>query len=270
MAIVRTTTSRILAPYGEAYQAVIAGLNGAGLSIVTSSNPMVAEWKFSMRQNRYKGTVAVSVRSESEATAVADWSVDMFGNKHLQIINEVIAAMPTAVDDLGVDEALQRLGKMGRFFGFWEAAALSRYVHIDERVIELAQGTYGNRQGMLVLTTQRLFFFDKSLLSAKVEEFKFEAVGSLGFGKSLTGEVINISIGGRAAEIRQVAHGRGETFVQAYRGIRAGYEGGFGQPVTRPTDDLTEQIRKLAELRDSGILSEDEFTAKKLDLLNRM
>ena len=39
---------------------------------------------------------------------------------------------------------------------------------------------------------------------------------------------------------------------------------------TPDTPDTTEQIRKLAELRDSGILSEDEFQTKKAELLARM
>ena len=34
--------------------------------------------------------------------------------------------------------------------------------------------------------------------------------------------------------------------------------------------DIPEQTRKLANLRDAGILDEDEFEAKKLDLLDRM
>jgi hypothetical protein len=34
--------------------------------------------------------------------------------------------------------------------------------------------------------------------------------------------------------------------------------------------DLGEQIRKLAALRDEGLLTEDEFQAKKADLLSRM
>jgi len=54
-----------------------------------------------------------------------------------------------------------RLGKMGRFFGRREALALTDYVHLDERVVELAQGVYDKHQGMLVLTTRRLFFFDR-------------------------------------------------------------------------------------------------------------
>jgi hypothetical protein len=34
--------------------------------------------------------------------------------------------------------------------------------------------------------------------------------------------------------------------------------------------DLTEQLRKLGELRDAGILTDEEFTAKKADMLARM
>jgi hypothetical protein len=50
-----------------------------------------------------------------------------------------------------------------------------------------------------------------------------------------------------------------------------------GQPPTptvpTPTvaePDVADQIRKLAELRDAGIVSEAEFQAKKAELLQRM
>ncbi len=35
-------------------------------------------------------------------------------------------------------------------------------------------------------------------------------------------------------------------------------------------NDLVDQIRKLAELRDEGILSDEEFEAKKAEILRRM
>lgn len=38
-------------------------------------------------------------------------------------------------------------------------------------------------------------------------------------------------------------------------------------PPVEVTDDVVEQLKKLAELRDAGILTEDEFTAKKSKLL---
>lgn len=36
------------------------------------------------------------------------------------------------------------------------------------------------------------------------------------------------------------------------------------------TDMIIDQIRKLAELHDQGILTADEFTAKKTELLSRL
>lgn len=42
-------------------------------------------------------------------------------------------------------------------------------------------------------------------------------------------------------------------------------------PVTHaPQVDVTEQLRKLASLRDAGILSEEEFALKKTELLGRL
>ena len=162
---------------------------------------------------------------------------------------------------------------MGRFFGFQEASASLRTVHTDQRVVELAQGVYGGKQGMLVLTTQRLFFFDKSLLGAQVEEFEFSAIGSLGHAKKMGGEVISISISGRSVEIKQVAHGRAETFIQAFRKVKADVfvcvsSRAIVDEAAAP--DLADQIKKLAELPDMGVLSEDEFATKKAELLARM
>ncbi len=38
-------------------------------------------------------------------------------------------------------------------------------------------------------------------------------------------------------------------------------------PQPTPTEDLAAQLKQLAELRDKGILTEDEFSAKKKQLL---
>lgn len=41
-------------------------------------------------------------------------------------------------------------------------------------------------------------------------------------------------------------------------------------PTPEPTSDITNQIRGLAELKDQGILTEEEFNAKKQELLDRL
>lgn len=37
-----------------------------------------------------------------------------------------------------------------------------------------------------------------------------------------------------------------------------------------PKDDIYQEIRKLAELRDEGLITSEEFEAKKRDLLERL
>lgn len=271
--IVRTSSTRLIAPYEAAYSAVLSAMQAVGMDVPgPAANPIVGDSRRSLRKNRWAATVTAAVRPETSTTTVVDWSVDMLGDKHYEVLAEVVEAVDVPIDDLGVGDALDRLGKIGRFFGHLEARALTDYVHLDERVVELAQGVYGDRQGMLVLTTQRLFFFDKTLKGAKVEEFSLPAITSLGFSKKRTGESIDISISGRSAQIRQVAHGRAETFLAAFRAVRsaaARADAPAAQQVGAGPD-LADQIRKLSELRDAGILTEEEFTAKKAELLSRM
>ena len=38
-------------------------------------------------------------------------------------------------------------------------------------------------------------------------------------------------------------------------------------PASSPTDDMLHQLRQLAELKDQGILTEEEFTAQKARIL---
>ncbi|WJJ10846.1 PH domain-containing protein [Prescottella equi] len=274
MGIVRTSTTRVFASADATHQAIIQAMQAVGQD-VTPGNPITGTAKRALMKNRWASTVTAGVRPETDTTALVDWSVDMMGDKHNAVLAEILQALPgVTVDDLGVTAALERLGKMGRFFGFQEASALTQYIHTDERVVELAQGVYDGNQGMLVLTTQRLFFFDKSMLGAKVEEFEFSAIGSLGHSKKMGGEVISISISGRAAEIKQVAHGRAETFIQTFRKVRSDASAASAPAPTvvqaAPAPDLADQIKKIAELRDLGVLSDAEFEAKKAELLARM
>jgi hypothetical protein len=87
-----------------------------------------------------------------------------------------------------------------------------------------------------------------ALMSAKVEEFDFHAIGSLAFSKKLGGESIDIATSGRSAAITQVAHGRAATFVAAFRRVHSGARtvNPALAPQTASAPDLADQIRKLS------------------------
>jgi hypothetical protein len=50
----------------------------------------------------------------------------------------------------------------------------------------------------------------------------------------------------------------------------ASEESASSEPGAQASTDVPEQIRKLGRLRDEGLLTEDEFDAKKAELLRRM
>lgn len=89
----------------------------------------------------------------------------------------------------------------------------------------------------------------------------------------MTGEIISISIAGRAAEIKQLAHGRSDVFIRAFRDAKARV-GATGTPPTsdRPTapPDHMEALQKLAELHRAGVLTGEEFATKKAEILWRI
>ena len=61
-------------------------------------------------------------------------------------------------------------------------------------------------------------------------------------------------------------------FVNRANDILTAALGSGSQTVVQaqPSDDIPTQIKKLADLRDAGILTDDEFEAKKGDLLSKM
>lgn len=267
MGIVRKSSTRFLVPRDRAREAVLEAMSSLGIEIRQSTDPLIGDAKRSLRKNRWAANITAALRSESSTSTVIDWTVDMAGDQHFAVVAEIVAATTAPVDDLGVAAALERLNKMGRLFGWLEARSLIDHVHVDERVLELAQGIYNGAQGLLVLTTQRVFFFDKGFKTAQIEEFHLPAITSLVFVKSYGNEGIDITAAGRSASIRQVASGRAEAFVSAFHRSQSAAP----TPTARSdAPDLTDQIRKLGELRDAGVLTEGEFTTKKTELLRRI
>lgn len=71
------------------------------------------------------------------------------------------------------------------------------------------------------------------------------------------------------AKLQSKQQARARTRAEFKRRVRAMFSTATAD--SQPADvDIPDQIRKLAELRDSGIISSDEFKAKKTELLSRM
>jgi hypothetical protein len=66
----------------------------------------------------------------------------------------------------------------------------------------------------------------------------------------------------------QLDLGRARKFVTAVNTAARSAAGPATTPATAPAPDPFDQLRKLAELRDAGIVTNEEFDAKKAQLLS--
>jgi hypothetical protein len=220
-------------------------------------------------KNRWAAEVSVDLTSVDGGTA-AVCRVDMAGNKHFDVLGDIAEAVGDDIyDDRGATDAVQRLGKAARIFGRKEVRHVRNLLHSREGVIELGQGRYGDKQGLVVLTSERLFFFEKSLGSETVEEFGIGAISSIAVSKKMTGETLTIYASGNTAEVKSMMHGLGDAVARAFRNLKQLAGEAREKPAGSGEDAIT-QLERLAALRDKGILSADEFEVKKADLLGRM
>ncbi len=108
--------------------------------------------KRSLLKNRWAADIDIDLTPAPGGSA-ATCRVDMSGGtKHYEVLADIAeAAGDDLFDDRGLGEATERLGKAARLFGRKELRHLGNLLRFSERVAELGQGQYGNKQGLVVL-----------------------------------------------------------------------------------------------------------------------
>lgn len=231
---------------------------------------IVGHAKRAMLKNRWAADVAVEIQSLGAGT-MATCTVDMVGNKHFAVLGDLAEAVGDGVfDDRGVAPAVERLGKASRLFGRKEVRHLRNLLRASEEVLELGQGQYEGKQGLIVLTSERLFFFEKSLGSETVEEFPLKVITSMSVKKAMTGETLKIFASGNQSEIKSMMHGQADALVRRFHTQSQLTAPNVPASVPQQVDDPLAQLERLGQLRDKGLLSEEEFAAKKTELLGRL
>ncbi len=162
--------------------------------------------------------------------------------------------------------------RMGwRMGGKRELKKLAEHLYEGETVRFIAQGAYEGDQGIVVLTDVRLLFLFHGVMRQRKEDFPLRLISSVqtksGWG---TGE-IKVWVSGNSAAISGIVKSDLEPLADAVRqGIATQHAAPPTAPSAESADDPYEALRKLASLRDAGVLTEEEFETKKQDLLGRI
>lgn len=170
-----------------------------------------------------------------------------------------------------VEEFKKKLPGNIRMFARKEFKKLPSLLEEDERIQSIAQGRYDGKQGLVVATDRRVLFVEEGMLRSNLEDFRYERISSVQTGKGAMFGKLTIFASGNKAEIDQIAPKEmgvslGD-LVRSRIGSGAANSSGVAAPVE---DSALDKLKKLGELKDAGVLSEEEFQAQKQKLLDQM
>lgn len=140
----------------------------------------------------------------------------------------------------------------------------------DEKVIYTVLGAYESkilkndtlRNGVFLATDRRVVFYGKRTFGYDLEFFPYENISSIEMGKSLMGKSVSFFTSGNKVSMKWINHGDVKEFFEHVRNR-------IGKGPAAPIEKIDEvdQLRKFAELRKEGVISEEEYEAKKRQLL---
>lgn len=148
-----------------------------------------------------------------------------------------------------------------------ELRNLPKALHDGEDVVNLARGKYDGKQGLVVVSDRRIIFLSEGIGRHKLEDFPYDKISSVQSEKGIVNGGLKIFASGNTAVIDDVYPKERAVEIGDY--VRMRLQKGH-DPTPAAADDPMEQIRKLGELRDAGVLTLEEFEAKKTDLLARL
>ncbi|HEV2890688.1 MAG TPA: PH domain-containing protein [Frankiaceae bacterium] len=131
------------------------------------------------------------------------------------------------------------------------------------------------RQGVLVATDRRVVFYGKKLGGYDLESFPYPNITSFEQGRNMLGHHVTFFAAGNAVHMKWIKDLKDmEAFTRTVKAAMTAAAARTAAPPAPPAPpaqpDVVDQLRRLGELRDSGIVTPEEFEAKKAELLGRL
>lgn len=168
--------------------------------------------------------------------------------------------------------------------------------HLDtgEHVLAAVQGNYevsilgsdSVRSGVLLATERRIVFYAKKLGGYDLESFAYGNISSFEQSKNMMGHAVSFFASGNKVHMKWISDAA--AMSQFVNVVKSQMNASAQQPTSTSilppppppltdnaesrgsSDDIMNKIGKLGELFAAGILTEDEFSTKKSELLSRI
>lgn len=153
-----------------------------------------------------------------------------------------------------------------------ELKRLPHHLHDGENVLNLSDGMYDGDRGLVVLTDRRVLFTAEGMGKTKLEDFPYSKISSVQTSTGMMFGEITIYVSGTKAQITNLLKARAPE-IGDYIRSRISEEptappaAATAPQATAAVADPTDELRRYAALRDDGIISAEEFEAKKRQIL---
>ena len=170
-----------------------------------------------------------------------------------------------------IQKRLKELGQIDMFGTKKEVKELPNIMYAGETLEYLMSGFMNGNTWLIVCTNKRILFLDKGLIfGCKQLEIPLDKVNSVETSKGLLLGSIKVWDGASAMKIDNVQKFALQPFVTAINNAREALKNNNQQikvEKNNDTNDYIKELEKLAELKEKGIITEDEFLSKKKQLL---
>ncbi|NPC91181.1 hypothetical protein HOO54_02660 [Bacillus sp. WMMC1349] len=133
-------------------------------------------------------------------------------------------------------------------------------------------GNKTTKNGAFIATNKKLFFFSKKLTGYESETFPYSKISSFESGKKLMGHYIKFYTSGNKVSMKWIQDSNIGEFINYIKDriedAQYKKDDYAGASANSAASSVADELKKLAELKNDGILTEEEFTIKKKQLLN--
>lgn len=190
-----------------------------------------------------------------------------------------------------LDEIKDQIAALNARLSIFVNGEVSELVNVldkDEKIIAIAEGKYlyNNLEGILVSTGRRVVFVDKKLFGGVSEnEFLHHQITSVQHSTGLISSELKIFTQSLKAEFKLYSRNAAKIFYDAIQGYvynsrnqqqqQVQQEKQPEKPKSGPVKKedpsaIFDKLEKLGKLRESGILTDEEFAEQKKKLLDKL
>jgi len=173
-----------------------------------------------------------------------------------------------SVDKSVIDEQIKNLGEFDQWFTKKEMKYLPEVIDEGEEIKAMTSGVHEGNTWLVVVATRRVLFLDKGMIyGLKQTEMPLAQITSVSHATGLMFGEIEIDTAGGKKKIETISKKDVTKVAAIISDLVKQIHSNANTTQAAQQLDLASRLEKLAELKEKGILTEEEFLAQKAKLL---